>query len=126
MDYQRDLNNSRNNKMYYNQLQRANASKRKRRRNNNQSFGSKKVEIEDVIWAPSGYEGFFYFLYFISIPYMVGAIFLFFGVAQADFDSFVKLNMTAFFIVWAIGYEIVASLLLALIFILFLKHDGNQ
>ena len=121
MDYERDLNNSRNKQMYYKQLKRDNVAKRKRRKKG--SFGSKKIEIDDIVWAPEGYEGAFLFLYILLVPYITGSIFLFFAVAQADFDSFIKLNMTAFFIVWAIGYEIVASLLLIFILVLFLRHD---
>lgn len=124
MDYGRDLNNSRNNQMYYNQLKRDNAAKLKQKRKN-KSFGAKEVEVKDFVWAPEGYEGIFAFIYLISIPYIFGAIFLFIWVAQADFDSFMKLNTSAFFIVWAIGYEIVATLALVIIFVMFLKHDEN-
>jgi hypothetical protein len=37
-----------------------------------------------------------------------------------------KLNTAAYFIVWAIGYEIVATLSLLVIFIMFLKHDDSK
>ncbi len=125
MDYGRDLNNSRNNQMYYNQLKRENATKRKRTRGKDKSFGSKEINVKNIVWAPEGYEGFFLFLYFVTIPYIVGAIFLFFAVAGGEYDSFMKLNTAAFFIVWAIGYEIVATLLLLIIFVMFLKHDDS-
>jgi hypothetical protein len=124
MDYERDLNNRRNNQMYYNQLKRDNAAKRKKRRP--KSFGSQEVDVKEIVWAPEGYEGFFVFLYFISVPYIVGAIFLFFVVAGADYDSFMKLNTAAFFIVWAIGYEIVASIALLIIFWMFLRFDKDE
>ncbi|QFR50462.1 hypothetical protein FJR48_07685 [Sulfurimonas lithotrophica] len=110
--------------MYYNQLKREDAAKRKRRKK--KSFASKEIEINEMVWAPEGYEGIFLFIYILTIPYITGAIFLFFAVAQADFDSFIKLNMTAFFIVWAIGYEIVATILLVSIFIMFLKYDDSK
>jgi len=121
MDYERDLNNSRNNQMYYNQLKKYDTAKKKKKRN--RSFTSKEVDVKDIVWAPEGYEGAFVFLYIITIPYIAGAIFLFFAVAQADYDSFMKLNTSAFFIVWAIGYEIVATISLIWIFLLFLKHE---
>jgi len=123
MDYGRDLNNSRNNQMYYNQLKRDNA--RKRKRGKNKSFTAKEIDVKNIVWAPEGYEGFFIFLYFITIPYIAGAIFLFSTVAGADYDNFMKLNTAAFFVVWAIGYEIVASISLLIIFVLFLKHDDS-
>jgi hypothetical protein len=113
--------------MYYNQLKRDNELKRKKRvRKKNNSFGSKEVDLTKIVWAPDGYEGFFAFAYFLIIPYIVGAIFLFFAVAGAEFDSFMKLNTAAYFIVWAIGYEIVATLSLLVIFIMFLKHDDSK
>ena len=124
MDYGRDLNNTRNNQMYYNQLKKDNSARRKRKVN--KSFGSQKVEVNDFVWAPVGYEGLFLFIYFISVPYLVGAIFLFLAVAGADVESFLKLNTSAFFIVWAIGYEIVATISLIWIFVLFLKYDDDN
>ena len=126
MDQKRDLNNSRNNQMYYNQLKRDNAARRSRTRRKSNSFGNQKVDVKNMVWAPEGYEGIFGFIYFITIPYMVGAIFLFFAVAGADFDNFMKLNTAAFFVVWAIGYEIVASLALLIIFWMFMKFDGDK
>ncbi|WP_373070415.1 hypothetical protein [Sulfurimonas sp.] len=126
MDYGRDLNNSRNNQMYYNQLKRDNLARRKRTRRKNKSFGSQNVDVKEMVWAPDGYEGIFGFIYFLFIPYIVGAVFLFFAVAQADFDSFMKLNTAAFFVVWAIGYEIVASLALLIIFWMFMKFDSDK
>ncbi len=123
MDYKRDLNNSRNNQMYYHQFQKYDAARKKKKKKS--SFASKKVEVKELVWAPEGYEGTFIFLYFVSVPYITGAIFLFLGIAQADYSSFMKLNTTAFFIVWAIGYEIVATVSLIYIFILFLKHDDS-
>jgi len=124
MDYRRDLNNSRNNQIYYTQLKKDNAARRKRKKSS--SFGSQKFQVEDIVWAPDGYEGVFLFLYFISVPYIVGSLFLFFAVASGDLESFLKLNTAAFFIVWAIGYEIVASIVLFWIFILFLRYNDDE
>lgn len=103
-----------------------NSSHIHKKKNKAKSFGSQEIKLDDIVFAPEGYEAPFFTLYFISIPYIVGAIFLFLFVAQADFDSFMMLNMTSFFIVWAIGYEIVGTIALLWIFILFLMYDDTN
>jgi len=121
MNHDKDLNNRRNNQTYYNKMR--NAQRRKR---NRKSFASKEVNIKDMVFAPEGYEGIFFFAYFLIIPYLAGSIFLFLFVAGGNYDSFMLLNMTAVFIVWAIGYEIVATIALSIIFIMFLFYDDDS
>ncbi|MFA7354263.1 MAG: hypothetical protein WCZ70_06535 [Sulfurimonadaceae bacterium] len=126
MDSKRDLDNHRNNTMYYNQMLKENRVKNstnKKEKNNYDSFGSQKVDFKDYVFAMEGYEEFFYTLYFLMIPYIVGAVFLFFFVAGGDYENFMLLEISAFFIVWMIGYEIVATLLLITIFISFLRYQ---
>ncbi len=127
MDNKRDPDNHRNNQMYYNQLVRENAKKQSRRQDQEiqakPSFASQNVELSNHVFVIEGYEGIFYTLYFLSVPYITGAIFLFFFVAGGSYDNFMLLEMNAFLIVWLIGYEIVASLILIAIFISFLKYD---
>lgn len=126
MDNKRDLDNRRNNTMYFNQMLRQNRvreSVNKKEKSAPTSFGSQKVDFKEYVFAPEGYEGFFYTAYFLMIPYMVGALFLFFSVAGADYDNFMLLDISAFFIVWMIGYEIVATLLLISIFASFLRYE---
>jgi hypothetical protein len=126
MDSKRDLDNRRNNTMYYNQMLRENRvreSTNKKEKSAPVSFSSQKVDFQDYVFAPDGYEGIFYTLYFLMIPYIVGAVFLFFFVAGADYDNFMLLEFSAFFIVWMMGYEIVAALLLISIFISFLRYE---
>ena len=126
MDSNRDLDNRRNNTMYYNQMLRENRvreNRNKKEKTAPESFASQNVDFKDYVFAPDGYEGFFYTAYFLMIPYLVGAIFLFFFVAGADYDNFMLLEISAFFIVWMMGYEIVAALLLISIFISFLRYE---
>lgn len=127
MDTKRDPNNHRNNQMYYNQLVREKSYKQARSQKQElqvmPSFASQKVDFSDHLFVVEGYEGIFYTLYFLSIPYITGAIFLFFFVAGGNYDNFMLLDMNAFLIVWLIGYEIVATLILIAIFISFLKYD---
>jgi len=100
-----------NNQMYYNQIKKTHRKKRKTK-----SFGSK-----DIILDPQRYKTIFLFIYFLIIPYLAGVVFLFFFIAGADYNNFMLLNMTSVFIVWAIGYEIVATIALLVIYIMFLS-----
>jgi len=90
------------------------------------SFGSQKIEFKDFLFAPEKWEGVFYTLYALCIPYMVGAIFLFFFVAGGSYDNFKLLNMDAFLIIWLIGYEVVAVFSLIWIMILYLQYDSQE
>ncbi|WP_345978828.1 hypothetical protein [Sulfurimonas sp. HSL3-2] len=87
-----------------------------------ESFGSQKVDINDYILSPEGWEGLMFFLYFVSIPYLIGALFLFIFIAQGSVINFFVLDISAFFIVWAIGYEVIASLILITIFFSYLNY----
>ena len=91
-----------------------------------QAFSTQKIDLKDYIYLPEGMEFIAYSVYVIVIPYIVGAIFLFFAIAGASFDNFMLLDLSKAFIVWAIGYEITASALLIWIFILFMRYDGSE
>lgn len=90
------------------------------------SFGSQVVDIKEYLHVPNGYEYIAYTLYFVLIPYIAGSIFLFFAVARSNFNNFKLLNDAAYFIVWLIGYEIVATLMLLYILSLFLRYDEDE
>lgn len=129
MDRERDLNNQRNNTMYYNQITRENRIQNKKTLQsdvyNTSSFAKRKIDFSDYLPVIEGYEGFFYTFYFVSIPYLTGAVFLFFVVAGGKFEHFMLLEFNAFLVVWMIGYEIVAALILLAILISFFKHDSG-
>jgi len=84
-------------------------------------FGARQVEFDRFLPSPAGYESIFYTLYFIAIPYIVGITFLFFYVAHGAYNNFALLELNAFLIIWAIGYEVTAILLLTSIFLLYVK-----
>ena len=92
----------------------------------NNSFGSQKIDFSKMAFFPEDYAGIFLTVYAIVIPYVVGATFLFVTIAGTSFDNFMLLDMTKFFIVWAIGYELVATFLLLFIFISFLKFNKQN
>ncbi len=110
---ERDLDNHRNNVMYYNRILRDNKAKSNEKRASYEatSFSQKKVDFSDHLPIIEGYEGAFYTFYFIAIPYFVGATFLFFAVAGGKFEHFMLLEFSAFLVVWMIGYEVVAALM---------------
>ncbi|OQX60107.1 MAG: hypothetical protein B5M52_01080 [Helicobacteraceae bacterium 4484_230] len=87
-----------------------------KRENVSNTFGSQPVDFGKFVYLPEGYENFFIFLYVLIVPYVTGLIFLFFFVAKTNVTNFTSMDLTTFFVVWAIGYEIVAAVLLVLIF----------
>lgn len=80
------------------------------------TFGETEVDFSTIFPMPDGYEKLFLAIYFISIPYTVGLIFLFIFVARGHFENFMSLNLAMVVAVWAIGYEIVGSIALLIIF----------
>lgn len=125
-----DRKNNQTNLMYFNQMiekdGRSNPdNKTKKKYEGPKSFGSQKVDLKDYLLSPAGYEGVVYPIYLLSIPYIVGALVLFLFVAGASFDNFKLLKFDSFFIVWMIGYEIVATILLIAIFVSFLQYDDK-
>jgi len=132
MESSEDIKNHKTNLMYFNQMAEERGMKRtspKDRKKANAkmkaSFASQKVDFSDYLLAPDGYESVVYPLYFLLIPYMTGAVVLFFLVAGASIENFKLLELNSFVVVWLIGYEIVATLMLISIFISFLKYDDD-
>lgn len=123
--------NKKRNMLYYNQLimneRKAKSSKgAKHKKKKGGSFGSQEVSFKDFLYIPEKWEGAFYTFYFVGVPYIVGAIFLFFFVAGGSYENFKLLNMNAFLIIWLIGYEIVALLALVWILVLYLQYDSEE
>ncbi|EDZ61279.1 hypothetical protein SMGD1_0298 [Sulfurimonas gotlandica GD1] len=121
-----EFENDQHNMIYYNQILRAEQKKKSPKKKKPTSFTKQEVNFKDYLYVPEGLEPLIYTFYIVGIPYLVGTIFLFFTIAGADFANFKLLDVSAFFIVWAIGYEITATLLLISIFVMFLKHDGDS
>ena len=81
-------------------------------------FTQKNVELAQTpLFFPEGFEKLFLAMYFVTLPYIAGIFFLFFYVSGGSFETFSSLNKNqAFILTWAIGYEIIASLVLLWIF----------
>lgn len=95
--------------------------KRTTNKRKNKSFAQKEVDVKAFILAPEGYEAFMFTIYFLTIPYLAGLSFLYLFVAKADFSHFLNFNISSYFVIWAIGYEVVAAILLTLIAYSFIK-----
>jgi hypothetical protein len=78
------------------------------------SFGKQEVKYEDTpLFFPPGFEKIFLFIYFISLPYIAGLLFLFIYVSKSDYEAFLLLvQESPFIMTWAIGYEILAVIVL--------------
>jgi len=116
--------------LYYNQLamheRKLNPGKERGKGSKHMSFASKKVEPKDFLFIPENWEFLAYTFYVVGIPYIVGAVFLFFFVAGGSYENFKLLNMNAFLIIWMIGYEIVAIFALTWILILYLQYEKEE
>ncbi|WP_345972362.1 hypothetical protein [Sulfurimonas diazotrophicus] len=80
------------------------------------SFAKQEVDLTKVFPMPEGYEYLFLGLYFITIPYVAGLLFLFIFIAKGSFNNFFSLDIAMFAAVWAIGYEVCAAVALTVIF----------
>lgn len=81
-------------------------------------FTQKNVELAQTpLFFPEGFEKLFLAMYFVTLPYIAGILFLFFYVSGGSLEAFSSFNKNqAFILTWAIGYEIIASLVLLWIF----------
>lgn len=77
-------------------------------------FTQKEVALaETPLFFPEGYEKIFLAIYFVTLPYIAGLLFLFFYVAKGKLEPFLSLNEeNAFILTWAIGYEIIAAFIM--------------
>ncbi len=78
------------------------------------SFAQQEVDLtETPLFFPQGFEKVFLGVYFIVLPYIAGLLFLFLYVSDGKTELFLSLNDDSSFIMtWAIGYEILAVLVL--------------
>ncbi len=81
-------------------------------------FSQQEVNLSNTpLFFPEGFEKIFLAIYFISLPYIAGLLFLFFYVAEGKAELFSSLNEeSSFILTWLIGYEVIASLILLYIF----------
>ena len=78
-------------------------------------FMSADVHDSEFGIVPEGYGGFTYFVLFLFAPWVTGILFMFFYVAEGSMQAFNSLDSSAL-LTWVIGYEVLAALILLLIF----------
>ena len=90
------------------------SSKVKPIRNKSSNFTEQEVSLSEIpLFFPEGYEKVFLAIYFISLPYIAGLLFQFFYIADGKKKLFLSLNeQSSFMLTWAIGYEIIATIIL--------------
>lgn len=100
--------------MKYNEKGISYSPREARIKNKEDSFAKQKVTFDDTpLFFPEGFEKIFLAIYFITLPYIAGLLFLFFYVADGKKELFLALNDdSSFFLTWAIGYEIIAGLII--------------
>ena len=96
------------------------------RRQIEDGFFQKSLDYRDFVFSPEGYEGIVLALYILILPYLMGLLFLFLFVAEASYEYFLQFNLASFFVIWAIGYEACAALILIGIFVAWLNHINNR
>ena len=78
-------------------------------------FMSADVQDSEMGIIPEGYGGITYLTFLIFAPYIAGMLFMFFYVSGGNMEAFNSLDSTPL-LTWVIGYEIIAALVLLLIF----------
>jgi len=83
-------------------------------RNKNTKFSQQDVDLANTpLFFPQGYENIFMAIYFVSLPYIAGLLFQYFYIADRKKELFLALNEeSSFLLTWAIGYEIIATIIL--------------
>lgn len=97
-----------------------------RRKAQEEDFLSQEFDYRNFIFAPEGYEGLMMFLYILTLPYLMGLVFLFLFVARSSYEYFLEFNLTSYFVIWAIGYEVIAVLLIGIIILAWLNHHRGR
>ena len=99
---------------YYKERKQYMSDKRNERKVS-KSFLSQKVYLHNFINLPEGTLNLLLFIAFVVIPYVAGLAFIFFLIANANFDTFDDININDYLIYWTIGYELLAFILMILV-----------
>ncbi len=101
-------------------------SEHKEGKRESKSFFSQKVYLNDFINLPEGTLNILLFIAFVVIPYIAGIAFIFFLIANANFDTFENININDYLIYWTIGYELLASMLMILVIFSAIKFKKSR
>ena len=79
---------------------------------NQKGFLSKKIILSDYIYLPEELQNLFLLAIFITIPYIFGIFILLIVIGVEKFKEFIQFNFDIFMLIWTVGYESIAFLLL--------------
>lgn len=79
------------------------------------SFFSQKVDINRLLNLSEGTMNLILFIAFLVIPYTVGIAFIFVVIAKASLDTFKDIHTNEYALYWAIGYEVIALIIILLV-----------
>ena len=89
--------------------------KKKIRSNRSVGYMQQPVDLQKTpfLFFPPGKEMLFLGIYFVTLPYIAGLLFIFFYISDANAKTFGDISVDSnFFLVWALGYEILASIII--------------
>ena len=97
-------------------------------KNKSSKFSQQEVDLSETpLFFPEGYEKLFIAIYLISLPYIAGLLFQFFYIAERKKELFLSLNeQSSFILTWAIGYEIIATIILLFIIKMAISFTNNS
>ncbi len=99
--------------------------RRKIRREIESNFFKKTLDYRHYVFSPEGYEGPIAVIYIALLPYIMGLLVLFI-IAEASYEHFMEFDLASYLIIWAIGYEMCALLILIVIFLAWIKQGTNR
>jgi len=104
------------------------SAKEKPIRNKSNKFIEQEVDLAGTpLFFPEGFEKLFLGIYFISLPYLAGLLFQFFYISDSKIEVFLSLNeQSSFILTWAIGYEIIATIILLYIVKMAISFANNS
>lgn len=75
-------------------------------------FAEQEVDLQKTpLFFPEGFENIFLAIYFITIPYITGILFLYLYASKGNTELFLSVNeQSSVIVTWAIGYEVLAVL----------------
>ena len=97
----------------------------------NSSFSSQEINLstgKGLVFFPEGFENIFLGIYFVFVPYLTGLLFMFFYVADSELELLSSLSKAedSLFLTWIIGYEVVAGIMLTVIFFMAIKFTPKD
>lgn len=78
-----------------------------------QNFLEQNIDLNNYL--PESLRNILLTALFIMLPYIIGIIFLFLIIAQANVEIYNKIDANSFLLAWTIGYELIAFCLLLII-----------